>query len=211
MVDRLLRLRIADEAPSVTAKLENYIKSQKDPNKRILDDRPEKDDLVAPIPLLYQPFGYFHDIRCGVEVPGGEGIRDDELREKVDALADAMTLFHKFEEERRSKFIEHLEVIFGLSPGSMYPAKIPGSQKISDGHVNGEHGAMIFCIECKNELSTASCEPAVQLVSYIATSFKSQAKNRQELFNRWRVPALGVIHVGKFTLHFSSALLYWDV
>jgi len=211
MVDRLLRLPITDEAPSVTAKLENYIKSQNDPNKRILDDRPEKDDLIAPIPLLYQPFGYFHDIRCGVKVIGEEDIRDDELREKVDALTAAMTLFHKSEEERSSKFIQHLEGIFGVSSGSMYPAKIPGSQKISDGHVNGEHGAMIFCIECKNELSTASCEPAVQLVSYIATSFKSQAEGRRELFNRWRVPALGVIHVGKFTLHSLSTLLYWDV
>jgi len=105
MVDRLLRLRITDEAPSVTAKLENYIESQNDPNNRILDDRPEKDDLIAPIPLLYQPFGYFHDIRCGVEVPGEKDIRDDELREKVDALTAAMTLFHKSEVERSSRFI----------------------------------------------------------------------------------------------------------
>jgi len=195
----------------VAAKLENYCKSQQDAGKRILDDRPEKDDLIAPIPLLYQPFGYFRDIRRGVKVPGEEGIHEGKLREKVDALADAMTLFHKSEEERRSKFVEHLEETFGVSPGSINSSKIYGGQTISDGHVNGTHGAMVFCLECKNELSAASCEPITQLISYIATSFKSRVDHHPELFQRWRVPTLGVTHVGEFALYFSSTLLHWEV
>jgi len=121
----------------VAAKLENYAKTQKDAEWRILDDRPEKDNLIAPIPLLFQPFGYFRDIRCGVEVPGEQDIREDKLWGKVDALADAMTLFHKSGEERSSKFLKHLEGIFDVPAGSICSSKIPGGQTISDGHING--------------------------------------------------------------------------
>jgi len=204
-------LYIGEDAPSTVAELEDYRECQLDSKRRILDDRPKKDDLIAPIPLLYQPFGYFRDIRCGVKVPGEGGIREGELREKVDALADAMALLYKSEEERSSKFLKHLESLFGLPPGSINARKILGGQKVSDGHVNGMHGAMVFCVECKNELSAAPCEPTAQLVSYIAASFKSRVDDHPELFQRWRVPALGVTHVGEFTPYFSPTLLYWGV
>ena len=207
----LRNLHIAEKAPSVAAKLENYAESQKDAEKRILDDRPGKDELIAPIPLLFQPFGYFRDIRCGVEVPGEGDIHEGELRRKVDTLADAMTKFPKSEEKRRSKFIEHLEYIFGLPPGSINSSKILGGQTISDGHVNGAHGIMVFCMEYKNELSAASCEPTAQLVSYIANSLQSQVDNQSELLKRWRVPVLGATLIGESTLYFSSAFLHWDV
>ena len=126
-----------------------------------------------PVALLYQPFGYFDDICDGVKVPGEEHIDDGDLQQKVNALADAMSGFYKTEEKQRSKFIEYMEHIFSIPPGSMYPSKIPSTQNVSDGHVNGDHGAMVFCMERKNELSLTSCEPVVQLVSYIASSFRS--------------------------------------
>jgi hypothetical protein len=121
-------------------------------------------------------------------------IHEGKLREAVDDLADAMTLFHKSEEERRSKFVEHLERLFEVPPGSMAASKVPGGEKEPDGNLTGHHGAMVLCIECKTELSSASCEPTAQLVSYIATSFKAQVDKHPELFKRWRIPALGVIH-----------------
>jgi len=187
----------------VTAKFENYGKFQKDAKKRILDDRPFQDNLIAPSTLLFQPFGYFRDIRCGVEVPG-EDICECELREKVDALADAMSQFYKSEDERRYRFVENLEPIFSVSSGSIDSSKISSSRIILDGHVSGAHGAIVFCVEYKDELSTASYEPTAQLVSRIATSFKSRVDHHPELFQRWRVPALGIIHVGEFTLCSSS-------
>jgi len=195
----------------VGAKIDNYEESQAHAEHRILDDRPQKDDLIAPIALLFQPFGYFRDIRCGVEVPGEESIDEDELWKKVDKLANEMAKFYKSEEKRHSKFIEHLEVVFGLDPGTINSSKIPGGQKISDGHVNGAHGMMVFCMECKNELSAASCEPTVKLVSYIAASLRSQVDHQSELFKRCRVPVLGATLIGEFTLYFSSAFLHWDV
>jgi len=213
LLDSLLHLHIAGDAPSTVAKLDNYHKSQLDPQKRILDDRPEKDKLIAPISLLYQPFGYFHDIRCGVEVNDGRNIHEGDLREKVNDLADAMTSLYKSEEARSSIFLEHLEYVFDLLPGSIHASKIRGKNKISDGHVNGAHGAMVFCVECKNELSAAVCEPTAQLVSYIAASLKCQANYQpySELFQRWRVPILGVTQVGEFALYPSSTLVYWGV
>lgn len=211
MVDGFNKLSIADMPPSTVGRIEIYSSIQKDEEKRILDDRPKKDDLIAPISLLFQPFGYFHDIRCGLQVPGEKWIRENELRAKVDELADEMALFHNSEEDRLSKFIGGLEDIFGLTPGSITPSKTPGRQAMSGGHVVGMHGAIIFCVECKNELSAASCEPTPQLFSYIAASLKSRVNDCKELFQRWRVPALGAIHVGESILHFSSALLHRNI
>ena len=210
IVDRLLSLDMGAEPPSTFAKLENYQKFQTKSEKRILDDRPNRDKLIAPTPLLFQPFGYFRDIRCGMNVPGQGEIHDGKLRRKVDELADEMTLFHRSEEDRRSKFLAGLEVIFDVTPGTTNLNKIPGTEYFSDGHLNGDHGIMVFCLECENEVSTASCEPAVQLVAYVAASLRTRAKLHTELFNRWRVPILGVMHVGGFTLYLLSALPHWN-
>ena len=206
IVDRLRNLDIAGHPPSFIAKLDNYRKLQEKSETRILDDRPNRDELIAPTPLLFQPFGYFHDIRCGLDVPGQEEIHDGNLRRKVNKLADEMAWFHESGEDRRLKFLAGLEVIFNVIRGTISSSEIPGTEYISDGHLNGDHGVMVFCMECKNEVSTASCEPAVQLVAYVSTSFRSQGDQHLGLFERWRVPVLGVMHVGELTLYLSSAL-----
>ena len=208
ILEKLRHLHIAEDPPSTVAKLENYVESQKDAIKRISDDRPGEDTLIAPISLLFQPFGYFRDIDCGVKVPGEADIHEGELRKKVNALADAMTRFYRSNGERCSRFREHLEVVFDIPRGSIISSKTPDCETASDGHVDGAHGAMVLCLECTNEVSTASCEPAVRLVSNVAASFRSRADSRyQELFQRWRVPVLGVTLIGKFVLRFSSVLL----
>ena len=206
IVDRLRNLDIAGHPPSFVALLKNYRKLQEKPETRILDDRPNRDERIAPTPLLFQPFGYFHDIRCGLDVPGQGGIHDGNLRQQVNELADEMTLFHESEEDRRSKFLAGLEVIFNVTPGTINSSEISGTEYISDGHLNGDHGMMVFCLECKNEISTTSCEPAVQLVAYISTSFKSRGDKHLELFKRWRVPVLGLMHVGESTLYLLFTL-----
>ena len=186
---------ITGEPPSTAAKFENYGKFQKDAKKRILDDRPSQDNFIAPIALLFQSFGYFRDIRCGVEVPGEGHICEGELRGKADALADAMTLFYKDEGERRSKFLEHLERIFSISSGSIGSTKISGSQVISDGHVNGIHGAMVFCIECQNDYRPhpANPPPSSSLISLLhsrAESMIIQSFSKDEGFPRWELHIL---------------------
>ena len=73
-------------------------------------------------------------------------------------------------------------------------SKIGSQDIISDGYLRGENGAMVFCVECKNELTGISSEPCVELVSYIVSSFKEQLKDEKyaPLFERQRVPALGM-------------------
>ena len=206
IVNRLINLDIGAGPPSMVAKLENYKKLQEKPKTRVLDDRPNRDRPIVPTPLLFQPFGYFRDIRRGVGVPGEEEIHDGKLRRKVDELADKMTLFHESGEDRRLKFLAGLEDIFGIAPGTINASLIRGTGYLSDGHLNGAHGAMVFCLECKNEISAASCEPATRLVAYISASLSSRAKLHTGPFNRWRIPVLGLMHVGEFTLYLSSAL-----
>lgn len=47
----------------------------------------------------------------------------------------------------------------------------------TDGHVNGEHDAMVFCFESKNELSTTNNKPCAELVAYVASSLANLMKS----------------------------------
>ena len=165
---------------------------------------------IAPIPLLFQPFGYFRDIRRRVDVPGEGDINDGKLMEEVDELVDNMIGSHKSEEDRRSKFIAGLQGIFGVTPHTADISSVPGGEWISDGHVDGPRRAMVFCMVCKDEFST-TCEPTAQLVARITSSSRSRGDQHPELFKRWRVPVLGVTYVGGSMLCFSSALLHLDI
>ncbi len=49
----LKRTKFATEVPSSLMSLRNYKKLQRDPHERILDDHPEPDRNIPPIPLLY--------------------------------------------------------------------------------------------------------------------------------------------------------------
>ena len=78
--------------------------------------------------------------------------------------------------------------------------RVVSRQIISDGHLNGSHGAIVFCAECKNELRGISSEPSAELVAHIAASFREQIEmggEHEALFQGWRVPALGMTQIGK--------------
>lgn len=189
----------------MVAKCKNREEFREDTEMTILGGPP-----IAPIPLLFQPFGYFRDTRRRVDVPGEGDINDGKLWEGVDELVDKMIGSHKSEEDRRSKSIAGLEGIFGVTPRTADTNGVRGGEWISDGHMDGPRRAMVFCMVCKNELST-TCEPTAQLVVRITSSSKSRGDQHPELFKRWRVPVLGVTYVGEFMLCFSSALLHWDI
>ncbi|KAI9464032.1 hypothetical protein BJY52DRAFT_1184435 [Lactarius psammicola] len=59
---QLKRTKVATEQPSSLAKSQNYKELQRHSHERILDDRPEPDCDIPPIPLLYSGFGHFLDI-----------------------------------------------------------------------------------------------------------------------------------------------------
>ena len=199
------RLKIVNEPPSRISKPQSYQSLQKKAQQRILDDRPCVDRFIPPISLLYDGFGVFHDViheRC--KVSGEDSIHEAKLWNKVNAFADRMAEFYEAEAARRDIVLNHLDEIFRarrdtVAEGWNIKASRIGSRQItSDGHLDGAHGAMVFCIECKNELSGISCEPSAELVSYIASSFNERLKGKDRaLFHMWRVPALGMTQIGE--------------
>ena len=194
------RIRLTNDPPSEFALLTNYVGIQNDPQERILDNRPEQDRLIARIDLLYRPFGYFDDVRRGVEIPGQETINDQELWIAVEALAADMLQFYDDEKEQSSKFIQHLNNVF-KTQGTIAASRVSDGKSTTDSHRLGAHGAIMFCM---NEVTSGDCDPIVQLVAYIAASFNNSIQIHEELFKRWRVPALVMTHVGELCFPASS-------
>ena len=201
--EMFLELNLVREVPSVISRPENYKHLQSQPKQRILDNRPSVDQFIPPISLLYDGFGIFEDVRQGVPVPGQDKILERELWNNVGAFMEEMAKFHGSEAEQQSAVIDHLHEILHAHKnpeavgGLISASKIGSRQIISDGHLNGAHKAMVFCFECKNELSNIPCEPSTELVSYIASSFREQFNGEhQSLFRGWRVPALGMTQIG---------------
>ncbi|KAH8993239.1 hypothetical protein EDB86DRAFT_1366973 [Lactarius hatsudake] len=82
---QLKRAKLANGPPSFLAESQNYNRLQRNSRERLLDDRPEPDRDVPPVPLLYPGFGHFLDIVDGCDnVPGLADVKVAELRKAVD-------------------------------------------------------------------------------------------------------------------------------
>ena len=205
LVKEFRRLRIVIDAPSKVSKPETYKALQEQPEQRNLDDRPRADRFIPPISLLYDGFGFFSDVfhqRC--PVPGEDSIIEAKLWNEVNTFADRMAGFYDMEAGRRAVVLDHLGRIFDARTDpqavgeSINASKIGSRQIISDGHTNGAHKAIVFCIECKNKLSGITCEPSAELVSYVASSFKERLNGEHRaVFHGCRVPALGMTQIGE--------------
>ena len=204
-LDVFLGLKVATEAPSKVSRRENYQTLQNQPLQRILDDRPCADLFIPPISLLYDGFGIFDDVRHGRRpIPGERDILEVKLWGEVGTFADQMAKFYDTEADRRGVALRHLGRIFCARRN---PQAVGWSTDTScvfppqmDKHLKGAHGAIVFCIKCKNELSNISCEPSAELVSCVANSYKEQWEGaHRDLFDGWRVPALGMTQIGERT------------
>jgi len=202
-------MRITTDPPSSVSKPETYQIIQKQPRGRILDDRPRADQFIPPISLLYDGFGVFDDvIQARSPVDGEDNILEVRLWAEVNTFADKMAGFCATETERRDAVHNHLDRIFRARKDpqvvgeSIRASRIGLRQIIYDGHSNGDHGAMVICIECKNELSGISCEPSAELISCVASSFAEQLDgDHQAPFQGWRVPSLGMTQIGEQILY----------
>jgi hypothetical protein len=202
-LDIFLGLKVAAEAPSKVSIPENYQTLQQQPQQRILDDRPCADLFIPPISLLYDGFGIFDDVFHGRRpVPGERDILEVKLWGEVGTFADQMAKFYDTEADRRDVALRHLGQIFRARSN---PQAVGWNADTSwffppqtDKHLKGAHGAIVFCIKCKNELPNISCEPSAELVSCVANSFKEQWEGaHRDLFDGWRVPALGMTQIGE--------------
>ncbi|KAH9051258.1 hypothetical protein EDB87DRAFT_1836674 [Lactarius vividus] len=183
----------AVRSPSSLARSQGYVELQRDSRERILDDRPEPDYEIPPIPLLYSGFGHFLDIMDGRDdVPGLAAIKVAELRMAVDTLATEMTRFFEKESQRRDKGPENLHAIFAAREGTQIP-KISASaigSVMSDGHDVADNGTSSIVVEFKN-LPTAV--PQAQVVGNVAHLDAALSK---EAYLQWRVPCLSLTIVG---------------
>ena len=203
-------LEIALVAPSKVSEQESYQEIQGQSQQR---DRPHADNFIPPISLLYDGFGVFGDVFNEMgSVPGENDILEVKLWNEVHAFAGQMIKFYDTEAQRQDVLLRSLDRIFRAR-------RDPEGDRISDSKIGshlitrGAHGAIIFCVECKNELTNISCEPSAKLVSYIAGSFKEEMNGEhQAMFHAWRVPALGMTQIGEWTprtlgLHFLTRYL----
>ncbi|KAH9077692.1 hypothetical protein EDB83DRAFT_2548709 [Lactarius deliciosus] len=190
------RARIATEPPSSLAKSQAYVNIQRDSCERILDDRPEPDHQIPPIPLLYSGFGHFLDVMDSHDdVPGLADIKVAELQMAVDALATEMTRFFENELQRRDKGLEHLRDIFAARRGTIIPrisASAIGSA-ISNGHNVAGNGTSSIVVEFKK-----LAHRGLRSSPSTSRGFRcaSECSMEKVAYLQWRVPCLGLTIVG---------------
>ncbi|KAF5316411.1 hypothetical protein D9619_006304 [Psilocybe cf. subviscida] len=207
-IDQYDRLQQADFlafAPSSAAQPSMYKATQTKPDRRLLDDRPQSDRNVAPITLLYDPFGRFDDIFCGREqLHTDSGINLAALEQNVDDFTTAMLEFYPNEDARRGAAIPLLAKI-GFN---LWPSTIGSTGYQTDGDSQVE-GFIDTNLEIQNELPDANTIPYVQSTLYVGQSFKDgrYEKVAREMCKYWRIPALSITLVGHHIQFYATLLL----
>jgi len=200
--NRLKRTKTVKNAPSDTGKSAIYESLQQQTSEKILDDRPHPDLDIPPIPLLYHGFGHFLDIMdARDDVPGLADVDVPELRNAVDDLAREMTGYFSKEDDRRDAALPCLNRIFLARRGINIPplsAAAIGSV-ITDGHNTATHGAGTMAVEFKNWSTGVSSLPQIEVVCYVARlmAMKMDHEVLRQLYERWRVPCVGLTIVGE--------------
>jgi hypothetical protein len=152
---------------------------------RILDDCPEPDSDLPPLPLLYSGFGEFHDfINNSAKYP------DAFSKEvEVDELVDTMC-YLGYEKDKQARTQDLLHHIFA-SPERQFNYSVDnGTQAFTDGHVSASHGGPLLILEFKRQITVAEG----QLANYF---LRLALKSVSDVFYGWRQPALGVIIRGE--------------
>jgi hypothetical protein len=198
--DRLKRAKIVTTAPSTTGKLAIYEHLQYQPSEKILDDRPEPDADIPPIPLLYHGFGHFLDIMdARDDVPGLADVEVLELR-KEDDLASKMTGYFENENDRRDAALPCLNRIFDARSRIKIPLLSPTAigSVVTNGHNTATHSVGTMTVEFKNWSTGISALPQIELVCYVArlNAVEMNDEARRQLYLGWRVPCVGLTIIG---------------
>jgi hypothetical protein len=198
--ERLKRTKLVTTSPSTSAQPFKYQNNQNLPSVRILDDCPEQDADIPPVPLLYDGFGEFQDIIDGVtDVQGLSEVDMAELLKAVDDFAQKMCRFYENKDQRRDVALPILNRIFSARSGTSNPAlhaSAIGSVR-TDGHNVGKHGGCGMITEFKNCVANNNTIAEVKLAGYVAHLHSKGMEVHRELFERWRVPCLGLTVIGE--------------
>lgn len=95
-LERIISRKMADISPSKLNEYSQYAGMQKDSKERILDDHPEPDVDIPPLPLLYRGFGHFLDSTSLAAIRSGTSSPPD-IKDDVDRL---VTRLRKIEDEK---------------------------------------------------------------------------------------------------------------
>jgi hypothetical protein len=195
--------------PSTVAKSSEFIKAQAKEG-RILNDRPDKDEKVPPIALLYAPFGQFLDhIRDRPEKQPGVDLR--EFQFAVDDFASAMCEGFIDEDRRQDKVLPLLNDIFKC----YHPFKLPpidptviAEKRTSGGHAKGPAELMETIVEFQNEFGSGQTDPEIQITSYYLQMFNREKDGQfQDTFKKYLCPSLGISIIG-IKMQISSLHLF---
>lgn len=200
---RIKRTKIVTIAPSSSGKPDVYESLQQEPAEKIFDDRPEPDFKIPSVALLYEGFGHFLDIMDGRNnVPGLADIDIMKLHKEVDGFASKMNKYYTDENARRDAALPCLTSIFLARRGINIPplsAAAIGAAR-SNGHNTAPHCAATMVAELKNKIVGISSIPQVELACYVARLNAVGMEDHLQLFQRWRVPCLGLTIIGKLNI-----------
>ena len=201
----LKKARAYAEAPSTLAQPSRYQAAQSSPDTRLIfDDRPQPDYHVAPVALIYPPFGEFLDA-CAKPLP--KDIDDIDLitmMQEVDALVVIAAAFHKDEDERNDRVLAALNRIFGChrdARNQLAPMArgVITEERTTDGHTSGPIADRVLEVKSNTGSETANAE--VQVALYVHNINASAQEQCPKLFERHRVPTLGMTLIGKKQFH----------
>jgi len=122
-----------------------------------------------------------------------------ELFKAVDDFAQKMCRFYENADRRRDAALPPLNRIFSARSGTPIPemhASTIGSVR-TDGHNVGKHGGGGMVTVFKNRAANNTAIAEVELVGYVAHLYAKGMEVHRELFERWRVPCLGLTVVGE--------------
>jgi len=159
-------------------------------DERILDDCPELDLDIPPLPLLYSGFGEFQDF-----IENSANYRNEiivsptrNLKREVDELFHAIRFLGYEKDKRATQDLLH-RIFAGPQRKFLYSVD-DGTQVSTDGHISASHGGPLLIVEFKRQITFAEA----QLTNYFLQLAVSSETN---IFYGWRLPALGIIISGE--------------
>ncbi|CAA7264505.1 unnamed protein product [Cyclocybe aegerita] len=190
------KAKLISKSPSEMSKPLNYEAIQKSPSERILDDRPTADEGLPPVPLLYSGFGHFLDIYNGCNDFSELSILDlPRLQVAVEGFAEAMSAFFTDEDARPDAGLPFLNEIFSSRKSQLPSFAHLHAQSFrslrTDEHNIAAYNAAGTVVVFKNMLTGNRSIPEVEVACYVA-QLNARSKEVSTLFDRWRMPYLGI-------------------
>ena len=167
-------------SPSTLARPNEFLKIQEKSDTCMFCNRP-RTATSTPITLLHPIFGQFVDNCNCLPTP-------ESARFALD-LATQMCSFYRDEGTRAHTFRELIYNRLGIQ---LYPAKVEGTEFITDGHASlGFH--TYLNTECKNEIGSTPTDPYLQSAIY----YHYHTKNSVQKVQNSRFPCLHIYYFGK--------------